>query len=260
MLLTRRQTLNAALASGMVAALPRRALSLGVFPFDATLIVRPVEHASLILKLDTHNIAVDPVGAPDRYLAEGPLSGILVTHEHPDHFDADTLTALVGDKVPLIVNPSIHDKLPQALQARTTVMANGDTAEIAGMPVKAVPAYNTTADRLQYHPKGRDNGYVLTAPYGNTYIAGDTEDTPEFRAQENVLVALVPMNLPYTMTADQAAAGVAAMAPRQVVPYHHRGIDPAEFEAKLKATGSQTQTVMLDWYPETDDATGKAKD
>ena len=122
-----------------------------------------------------------------------------------------------------------------------------------------MPAYNTTPDRLQYHPKGRDNGYVLTSPdHGRIYIAGDTEATPEFRAQKDIAVAFVPMNLPYTMEVDQAVEGVAEMAPKMVIPYHHRGNDPAEFAEKLRATGAATEVAIVDWYPESDDPKGPA--
>ena len=52
--------------------------------------------------------------------------------------------------------------------------------------VDAVPAYNTTEGHLQFHPKGRDNGYVLTLGGLRIYIAGDTEDIPEKGTRNNV--------------------------------------------------------------------------
>src|SRR5690606_41343657 len=60
-------------------------------------------------------------------------------------------------------------------------------------------SYNTTADRLEYHPQGRDNGYVLSIDGKRVYIAGDTEDIPEMRALTDIDIAFVPMNLPFTM-------------------------------------------------------------
>lgn len=271
MTLTRRQTLVAVLSGTAAVALPLRlAAQTATAPADtapaataeaaaaaAPDFVIPIEHASLMLVLGGKRLLVDPVGGAALYADEGAPDAILVTHEHGDHFDPETLTALAGDSVPLVVNQSVHDKLPEALKSRATVMANGDTGEIAGIPIEAVPAYNITEDRLQYHPKGRDNGYVLTAPKGRIYIAGDTEATPEFRAQKDITLAFVPMNLPYTMTAEQAAEGVAAMAPKTVIPYHHRGTDPADFAAALAATGAATEVIVLDWYPGNDDPTGK---
>ena len=39
-------------------------------------------------------------------------------------------------------------------------------------------------------------------------MSGDTEDIPEMRALEKIDVAFVCMNLPYTMTPEQAADAV----------------------------------------------------
>ena len=260
-MLTRRQTILTAVAGGVAAALPARltaqaAAAAGQAPAFLT----PFEHASLMLTLGGKRFLIDPVGAATPYLDAGQPDAIFITHEHGDHFDPETLAALASDSVALVVNPAVAEKLPEQLKARAKVMKNGDTAEVAGISVEAVPAYNTTPNRLQYHPQGRDNGYVFSAPEGRIYVAGDTEDTPEFRAQKDIMLAIVPMNLPYTMTADQAAAGVAAMAPQHVIAYHHRGTDPAEFVEKLRAAGAGTRPVLIDWYPGNDDPTGKKPD
>jgi len=261
MRLNRRQTLAAALAAGATASLPGLLRAQAAAPAGATVpeFLTPFEHASLMLTLGGQRILVDPVGGADHYASAGTPAAVLVTHEHGDHFDPETLAAIVTGGVPLIVNPAVFEKLPEELRASATVMANGDTGEIAGMPIEAVPAYNITPDRTQYHPQGRDNGYVLTSPdHGRIYIAGDTEATPEFRAQKDIAVAFVPMNLPYTMEVDQAVEGVAEMAPRMVIPYHHRGNDPAEFAEKLRATGAATEVAIVDWYPDSDDPKGPA--
>ena len=42
------------------------------------------------------------------------------------------------------------------------ILTNGEKTEAAGIAVEAVPAYNTTPGKEKFHPKGRDNGYVLT--------------------------------------------------------------------------------------------------
>ena len=42
------------------------------------------------------------------------------------------------------------------------------------------------------------------------------------RAQKDIFIAFVPMNLPYTMTTDQAASAVSEFKPQYVYPYHTR--------------------------------------
>ena len=112
-----------------------------------------------------------------------------------------------------------------------------------------MPAYNTTPDRLQYHPKGRDNGYVLTIGGLRVYIAGDTEDTPEMRALTDIDIAFLPMNLPYTMTIEQAAEAVAAIQPGEVYPYHSKGSDIDAFASLVAEKAPDTEVLVRNWYP-----------
>jgi L-ascorbate metabolism protein UlaG (beta-lactamase superfamily) len=111
--------------------------------------------------------------------------------------------------------------------------------------VRAIAAYNITADRLRYHPEGVGNGYVLTLGDKLVYIAGDTEPTPDMLGLKNIELAFVPMNLPYTMTQEQAAEAVNTFAPRIVYPYHYSGDDLAVF---VGAVGTQSEVRRGKWY------------
>jgi L-ascorbate metabolism protein UlaG (beta-lactamase superfamily) len=211
---------------------------------DGDITVHPVDHASLVLGFGDAVIYVDPVGGAARYEGLPAPTAILITHEHGDHYDAPTLEAIAGD-APLIVNPAVYDMLPEALKANATAMANGDAGEVVGLPIKAVPAHNTTADRMQYHPEGRDNGYVLTLGDKQVYIAGDTEPTEEMLALTDIAVAFLPMNLPYTMTPEQAVEAINTFKPAIVYPYHYGESDLAP----LETVGDHTEIRLREWYP-----------
>lgn len=223
-------------------------------PTDAgDLVIHPVHHASLTLTWNRTTILIDPAprgeGSDPAAAFRGlPAPGIvLVTHEHGDHFNADVLSAVAGS-APIVAPQSVADKLPDALKGQAKVLANGDTTEIEGIGIEAVPAYNITADRMNYHPKERgDNGYVLTFGDKRVYIAGDTEDTPEMRALADIDVAFLPMNLPYTMDVQHAADAVKAFKPKIVIPYHYGGSDVEAFKADV---GDAAEVRLLDWYPE----------
>lgn len=212
------------------------------------IVIHPIGHASFVMTTPNLVIYNDPVGGKALYEGQPAAQLILITHEHQDHFEPDTLKALVGADTKLVVNPSVMEKLPDDLKAKATAIKNGESTTVGDVKIDAVPAYNTTEDRKKYHPQGRDNGYVLTIDGKRVYIAGDTEDTPEMRAQKDIMVAFVPMNLPYTMTEDQAASAVAEFKPQFVYPYHYKGSDPKKFEAKLAETDKDTKVVMGKWY------------
>ena len=212
------------------------------------LTIHPVSHASLVLEGPDTVIYADPVGEASAYEGLPQPDLILITHEHGDHYSPETLSALVGENTPIITNPAVYDMLPDDLRARATALANGESTNAAGVPIEAIPAYNTTEDRLQYHPEGRDNGYVLTIGEARVYIAGDTEDIPEMRALQNIDLAFVPMNLPYTMTVDQAASAVAEFVPSVVYPYHHRGSDVEQFRSQVEEAADGVEVRLSGWY------------
>jgi L-ascorbate metabolism protein UlaG (beta-lactamase superfamily) len=67
------------------------------------------------------------------------------------------------------------------------------------------------------------------------------------RALKNIDVAFVCMNLPYTMTPEEAADAVKAFHPKIVIPYHYHGSDLTVFQKALQGTGIEVR--LLDWYP-----------
>lgn len=105
---------------------------------------------------------------------------------------------------------------------------------VNGLKVEAVPAYNTTEGRQQFHPRGRDNGYILTLDGLRIYIAGDTEDIPEMSGIKDIDVAFLPCNQPYTMTPGQLAEAARAVKPKVLFPYHYGQTDVSGLPALLK--------------------------
>jgi len=216
--------------------------------------VHPFHHAALMLTWNGKHVLVDPApapGAPEgsdvtaEYMAAPAPDLILVTHQHGDHFNVDILNAVVGD-APIVAPQAVADMMPDDLKAKTTVLANGATQTVASVEIEAVPAYNITEDRLQYHPKDRhDNGYILMLGGERVYIAGDTEDIPEMRALKNIDVAFLPMNLPYTMDIDHAADAVKEFKPGIVYPYHYGQSDVEAFKAMV---GDASDVRLLKWY------------
>ena len=118
-----------------------------------------------------------------------------------------------------------------------TKMANGDKLQLADVSVEAVPAYNSTVGREQFHPKGRDNGYILTIDGLRIYIAGDTEDIPEMAQIKDIDIAFLPCNQPYTMTPDQLVRAAKVIKPKVLFPYHYGQTDLSSIPAQLEGTG-----------------------
>jgi len=214
---------------------------------DGEIILQPLQHATLAMQWKEHSIYVDPVGGAALFTNLPAPTLILLTDIHGDHLQVSTLKAVVTEKTLLVAPPAVVEQLPEDLRARTTTLTNGQSATVGGLSIEAIAAYNLAEDRVKFHAKGRGNGYVVTLGGKRIYLSGDTEDVPEMRALKNIDVAFVCMNLPYTMTVEQAAEAVKAFKPRIVYPYHCRGSDLNRFKELL--SGEKDIEVRLrDWY------------
>ncbi|MBW8639525.1 MBL fold metallo-hydrolase [Hoeflea sp. WL0058] len=205
----------------------------------------PVAHASFVMKTPSMVIYNDPVGGADTYAGMPAPDLVLLTHEHGDHYNVETLQGIVADNTQIIANPAVFEMLPEDLKSKASAIANGDSTTVGDMPIDAIPAYNITEDRLKYHPQGRDNGYVLNIDGVRVYVAGDTEDIPEMRALTDIDIAFVPMNLPYTMDEEQAASAINAFKPTYVYPYHYRDSDIDKFAGLV---GDGVEVKRGPWY------------
>ncbi len=197
-------------------------------------VITPIKHGSLEINYNGIELEIDPVGKgvePATDYSKLPKADyILVTHEHFDHLDAAAIAAVSKPSTLIVTNARCAAKLGKGM-----VMKNGDRKTLApGITVEAVPAYNTTPGHTQFHPKGRDNGYVLGLDGFNIYIAGDTEDIPEMARLKNIDVAFLPVNQPYTMTPLQLRRAVLMVRPRVLYPYHYGQTDTATIRAELK--------------------------
>ena len=215
-------------------------------PGGKTLEIHALMHACIRLVADGKEIEIDPVGKLGErtvdYTAMPKADYILVTHEHADHFDTDAIGKLSNDRTKLFTNRRCADMLGYG-----NVMANGDTASVDGVfSIEAVPAYNTTPGHLQFHPKGRDNGFVLTFDGMRIYIAGDTEDIPEMANLHDIDIAFLPCNQPYTMTPDHLLRAARVIKPRVLYPYHYGKTDVTHIPQQLSQDGIEVRIRHLE--------------
>ena len=197
------------------------------------LVITLIKHGSLEFAYKGMSVQVDPVsgyGKNTDYAKEFPKAdAILITHEHGDHLDKNAITALSSDKTEIILNAKSQQQIGLG-----RVLANGEFCTLfpVGISVWAVPAYNTTPGREQFHPKGNGNGYLLSFLGSlSAYVAGDTEDIPEMvdipkiRPVMRISVAFLPVNQPYTMTVDQCVNAAKMVNPEVLIPYHFSQTD-----------------------------------
>lgn len=201
-----------------------------------------IKHGSLMLTYEGMHIQVDPVMMFADYSTFPKADFILITHEHGDHLDIKAIDNLTKENTGLVLNQSSRDII-----SKGDVMKNGDMLKLReDIHLEAVPAYNTTEGREKYHPRHRDNGYILTIDGLRIYIAGDTEDIPEMKNLKNIDVAFLPVNQPYTMTVDQAVNAARMFSPKVLYPYHFGDTDVNLIKAKLQNSGIEVRIRSME--------------
>jgi L-ascorbate metabolism protein UlaG (beta-lactamase superfamily) len=196
------------------------------------LVVTFLGHGTLMFQWGGKVVHVDPWTRQGDYDALPKADLILVTHEHTDHLDGSAIKKIRKDGTAIGASLKASGTLDGAV-----VLKNGESKELAGILVDAVPAYNREHKRPDgepFHPQGVGNGYVLHFGATRVYVAGDTENIPEMAALKGVDVAFLPVNLPYTMSMGMAVEAARMIQPKILYPYHTGDTNMDKLAALLK--------------------------
>ena len=215
--------------------------------------VTPISHATMMLQWGDKVIYTDPLGGVEAFAGKPVPDVVLLTDIHGDHLDAETLQAVVKDTTTTIMPQAVADELKMELPGTLIILKNGETRTEQGFSIEAIPMYNIPESADAFHPKRRGNGYVVEREGKRVYISGDTSGIPEMRNLKNIEMAFICMNLPYTMSVEEAAEAVLAFKPKVVTPYHYRGPDGLsdinKFKALVNAGDPGIKVALLDFYP-----------
>jgi N-acyl-phosphatidylethanolamine-hydrolysing phospholipase D len=193
-----------------------------------------IGHATLLVQMDHATFLTDPVWsdraspvsftgpkraqAPGLRIADLPVVDfVLVSHNHYDHLDVDTLSQLAArDPHTLFVVP-----LENASTLRDAGVSNvveldwGGSVEIAGLRVTCLPTQHWSGRGLLDRRVTLWGSYAVAGPEHRFYFAGDTGYFPGF-------LDIGATHGPF----DLAAMPIGAYAPAEMM--HHWHMNPEE--------------------------------
>lgn len=238
--------IHAAVAAGLLDAAAQPAPH-AADTFEAgsgDLVVSQVRQMSVVIESADGVIYTDPTGGGARYAGHPPPDVILISHEHQEHYDPQTLEDLVRPDTRIVVPPYVMERLPSGLRASATVLANGEAADLGAIGVAAIPAYGLAGPSEAWHPRGRGNGYVVTVDDRRLYFAGSTDAIPEMLALEDIFLAFLPLYPPYALGPDDAADAVQAFRPEFTYIYQYNNLRTRDTFVRLVAGTSLDETVV----------------
>jgi L-ascorbate metabolism protein UlaG (beta-lactamase superfamily) len=162
---------------------------------------------------------------------------VLSTHGHTDHLDGETLRAIGA---PLVAPAGIVELARERSGGEVTPIADGETIEVGGFRVEAVPAV---------HPGEHCVGYVIGAGSHRLYHAGDT--TWVDPGVRGVDVACLPINGKLDNLDGPDAARLAHLVEAVLaVPCHYDMFEfntatPDAFVAECRRLGQPYRVLAL---------------
>ena len=162
------------------------------------LLVTFVNHATVLVQVDGLNVLTDPIwsdrcspvqwAGPARYHAPGlafddlpPIDLVLISHNHYDHLDVDTLVALEAAHDPVVAAGLGNGAYLTSLGLERVVELDwGDTTTVRGIEVIGTPTRHFSGRGPFDRNQTLWLGFSIQAPSGSVYFGGDTGYGPHF--------------------------------------------------------------------------------
>ncbi|MBI5555596.1 MAG: MBL fold metallo-hydrolase [Elusimicrobia bacterium] len=188
-----------------------------------------IGHATVLIENDDVRLLTDPFFGdkilgkivrkiPPACSAENlpPITLVLISHTHPDHFDLGSIGKLKGD--PVIIMPWGRKNDLKKYAAKAIELKPGESYEKSGIKLTAIPAR---------HMYGNCLGYIIEIAGQKIYFTGDTKlfSGIEKLSTQNIDLMLLPFDgtpvFGSIWTINESVEAIKKIQPKIFVPIHY---------------------------------------
>ncbi|MEU3843703.1 MBL fold metallo-hydrolase [Streptomyces sp. NPDC028635] len=150
-----------------------------------------MSHACVRLEKEGRTLVLDPGGFSEQDAALG-ADAVLVTHEHPDHFDEGRLRAALehNPAAEIWTLRSVAEKISAAFPGRVHTVGHGDTFTAAGFDVRVHGEWHAVIH--PDIPRVTNVGFLLDD--GAVFHPGDALTVPDHPVETLMLPVMAPWN------------------------------------------------------------------
>ncbi|MFS4104762.1 MBL fold metallo-hydrolase [Streptomyces sp. SID8381] len=148
-------------------------------------------HSCVVLDKDGRRLVIDPGGFSEEDAAAG-ADVLLITHEHPDHFDEGRVRAALEARPDAEVwtLKSVADQLAPAFPGRVHTVGHGDAFTAAGFDVQVHGELHAVIH--PDIPRITNVGYLIDG--GDVFHPGDALTVPDRPVDTLMLPVMAPWN------------------------------------------------------------------
>lgn len=192
-------------------------------------------HDCFIIKSGELVIYIDPFQL-NKGLPQADI--ILITHDHYDHCSPSDIAAIQKSDTKILCPPESKAKL----SGKIHTISAGASAEIKGIKIETVPAYNIDK---KFHPQANKwMGYIITVDGSRIYHAGDTDFIPEMK-NFKCDIAIIPVSGTYVMTAKEAVEASKVIDAKVFIPMHYGSIVGGDADAEYFRKNCPKKVMIL---------------
>nr|WP_239092177.1 MBL fold metallo-hydrolase [Streptomyces sp. SID14478] len=155
-------------------------------------------HSCVLLEKDGQRLVIDPGGFGEQDAAVG-ADAILVTHEHPDHFDEERLRAGMEARpgAQIWTLKSVAEQISAAFPGRVHTVGHGDTFTAAGFDIQVHGELHAVIH--PDIPRITNVGYLVAGDdAGAVFHPGDALTVPD----QPVETLMLPVQAPWSKISE----------------------------------------------------------